>query len=175
MDFPRTADDVEPLLDTMSSLIGEMGTIREQAATLTATATELEGRLQVTVNARGLVVHTVVDEDALSSTTASRLSSAFTAATQGAAQEVAKKTQELWAPVIEMQKSLPRATDILDGLPDIGSLFGPQPEPPSTAPSEPADEVYVEVEETAIADDEPHYEDLSTASPKRHSVTDRAW
>ncbi|GAB92222.1 YbaB/EbfC family nucleoid-associated protein [Gordonia rhizosphera] len=174
MGFPRTADDVEPLLDTMNSLISEMGVIRERAATLTATATELEGRLRVTVNAQGLVVETALDDEILGEVTAARLGAAFTAATQRAAQEVAQKTHELWAPIIEKQKSLPRATDILDGLTDFGKLFGAKPEPPQT-PSRSADEVYMEVEETKAADDEPHYEELSEPDPTRGRFTDRAW
>ncbi|MGV9712477.1 YbaB/EbfC family nucleoid-associated protein [Gordonia sp. NPDC003424] len=176
MDIPRTADDVAPLLDTMSSLLSEMATIREKAIQLTATATELDGRLRVTVNAKGLVIDTVVDEDALATVTASRLGAAFTAATQRAAQDVAQQSQELWAPAIEKQQALPRATDILDGLPDFGSFFAAMPEPPTTAPGEADDEVYVEIQEQPTHDDSaPHYEELHEPDERRSTFTDRAW
>ncbi|MYR07556.1 hypothetical protein GTV32_15145 [Gordonia sp. SID5947] len=176
MEFPRTADDVAPLLDTMNSLMSEMGEIRQTAAALTATATELGGRVQVTVNARGIVVETVVDEDALTTVTARDLGAAFTSATQKAAQQVAEKAQELWAPIIEKQKSLPRASNLLDGLSDITTMFGTRSEPPlHPHRHDDPDEVYVEVEETAAIDDEPHYEETSEREPRRGTITDRAW
>ncbi len=177
MDFPRTADDVDALVGTMNSILGDIATTLPKATALTATAAELDGRVRVSVNARGIVTETAIDEDALTTVTAARLGAAITAAAQAAAHEVGTKAQEVWAPITEAQRSMPRASDILDGLPDISTMFGVKPEPPLTPPHhEPTDaEVYVELEHPATTDDEPYFEDAQDATAGRGPFTDRAW
>lgn len=181
MDFPRTANDVEPLLETMNTLLRDITTTRDKAVALTATATELDGRVRVSVNARGVVTETILDDDALTTVTPARLGAAITAAAQAAAYEVNLKTQELWAPITAKQQSLPRASHIFDGLPDIAATLRDRPEPPLTPPSHtaPSDDdtaFYEDIEsEVDTVDDEPHFEDVTEPEERRNSFTDRAW
>ncbi|MFW0796535.1 YbaB/EbfC family nucleoid-associated protein [Gordonia sp. CPCC 205515] len=182
MDFPRTADDIEPLLGTMNSLLSDIASTRTKAIELTATASELDGRVQVSVNARGIVTETILDEDALTTLTPQRLGAAITAAAQAAAQEVNARTQELWAPITAKQQSLPRASQIFDGLPDIAAKLADRPEPALTPPTRTApaaadDDMYYEDIEahTNTVDDEPHFEYAREPEQRRDSFTDRAW
>ncbi|MFW0783840.1 YbaB/EbfC family nucleoid-associated protein [Gordonia sp. CPCC 206044] len=181
MEFPRTADDVDSLMGSLNSLVGEITDARNKVAALTATASELDGRVTVAVNARGIVIDTILDEDVFTQVTPHRLSSAITSAAQKAAAEVNATAAEVWQPINDRRNDLPRASDALEGLPNIDGLLGTPPEPPLTPPRHrglPADDEssYEELEITTKPTEEPYFENLEDRDdPPRTSFRDSAW
>ena len=194
MDFPRNADDADIFLGSVQGLISDMAAAQHEAAKVASTVFLLQDRASVTVNAKGVVTQISIDEDVMSTVPGHRLAAELTSAIQRAAEKSAAATQAMWQPVIDRQKNLPRASDILDGLTDTSKLFGTPVEPPLTPPgSQLHDEAtYVELEESVyVADDEPSYESVEKAAAeaddavryesvevaevRRASFTERAW
>ncbi|MYR07551.1 hypothetical protein GTV32_15120 [Gordonia sp. SID5947] len=166
MQFPRTADDVDSLLGSLNSLVGEITDARQKVAALTATATDLDGRVTVSVNARGIVTETLIDEDVFTQVTPQRLGAAITGAAQKAAAEVNTAAAEVWRPINERRNALPRASEALDGLPRFDELSADPPVPPMTPPPHNAPAV----------DDEPYFENVEDREdPPRTSFRDSAW
>ena len=76
----------------------------------------------VTVDARGVVSKTDVDESYLDDYELADLGDFVTAAAQEAAGEVGRRSAELLAPLAERRARFPSLSDIVDGAPDIRDL-----------------------------------------------------
>ncbi|GAB89142.1 YbaB/EbfC family nucleoid-associated protein [Gordonia rhizosphera] len=111
MEFPCNADDVDTLMGDLNKLIGDITVAQQKALTLTATATGLDGRITVSVNARGIITEVLVDDDTLTQVTSHTLGTVITEAAQKAAAEVDQKMTEVWAPINAHQNALPSAKD----------------------------------------------------------------
>ncbi len=174
MEFPRNADDVGTLMGDLNKLVGDITVAQQKSLALTATATGLDGRITISVNARGIVTEVLVDDDTLTQVTGRTLGAAITTTTQKAAAEVDQKMAEVWAPINARQNALPSAKDafgglaqFFDGLPDIDNLFTSSPQPPLTPPGHPAPEA---------TNDDVYYEHVEDRDePTSGSVQDRAW
>lgn len=166
MDFPRNADDVDDLMSSFNTLVDEIAEARTKVAALTATASELEGRVRVTVNARGVVIETFLDDDVAEQVPTPRLASAITAAAQSAAAQVGTEAARIWDPINERRGGLPRASDVLAGIPKFDELLGSAPEPPLTVEHK---------NPTDSPGDLSTYEDVELPESADSSFNQRAW
>jgi DNA-binding protein YbaB len=97
--------------------------VQRKRAALTGQATVADGTVQVTVNAQGVLVGTVIDEAYLDDYDFADLGDYVTEAARAAAQEVARRSAELLAPLTERRAKLPALSEIVPGAPDLRELF----------------------------------------------------
>lgn len=125
--------DLADLLDTVQVQIQSLATAHQQRALLTATVTACEKRIQVTVNADGVLIETRFADD-ISDLSYDEIASAMTEAVRSAATQVKAKAEELFEPLQKTRSRLPSLSDIVPGLPELRELL-PQPQQaPTTAP-----------------------------------------
>jgi DNA-binding protein YbaB len=110
--------DVADLLDTVATHIRSIAEVQQQRVELTATATAGEGRVRITVNADGVVIETRFADD-IDELDYDEIADAVTEATQEAASEVARRAEELIAPIRKTRSRLPSLSSMVEGFPDI--------------------------------------------------------
>lgn len=103
--------------------MADLAVAREKRAALTARAVVADETVEVTVDARGVVTKTVIDESYLDEFDFADLGGYITAAAQAAAGEVGRRGAELLAPLRDRRKLMPSLSDIVDGAPDLQSLL----------------------------------------------------
>ncbi|MEU0507353.1 YbaB/EbfC family nucleoid-associated protein [Nocardia sp. NPDC005998] len=114
----QTKGDVADLLDTINLHIRSIAEVQQQRVELTATATAGEGKVRITVNADGVVIETRFADD-IDELDYDEIADAVTDATQEAAAEVARKAEELIAPIRKTRSRLPSLSSMVEGLPDL--------------------------------------------------------
>ncbi|MBF6130647.1 YbaB/EbfC family nucleoid-associated protein [Nocardia brasiliensis] len=114
----RTKGNVADLLDTVNQHIRSIAEVQQKRVELTATATAGKGRVRITVNADGVVIDTEFSDD-IDDLDYDEIADAVTEATQDAAAEVARKAEELIAPIRDTRSRLPSLSSLVEGLPDI--------------------------------------------------------
>ncbi|WP_254854111.1 YbaB/EbfC family nucleoid-associated protein [Nocardia donostiensis] len=153
-------------------MIAQVQNARSQ---LTSSASTRKKRVNVTVNADGIVIATKFGPR-VEDLSYSELAKAFTEAAQAAAADVARKGQELMAPLHDRRARLPKLSDLIEGMPDVSGMTPPAPEvttaPPDTAVGRvygagPEDESVV----MEFSDVEPHDQHSWT----NRGVTDTSW
>ncbi|WP_378737195.1 YbaB/EbfC family nucleoid-associated protein [Nocardia brasiliensis] len=109
--------------------------IQQERAQLTASAT-VRKRVTVTVNADGTIIETKFGPR-IEELNFTEIAEAVTAAAQQACAELARKTQDLMAPLHERRARLPRVSDLIEGMPDFSAQQPVEPEvslaPPGSA------------------------------------------
>ncbi|MEV0672991.1 YbaB/EbfC family nucleoid-associated protein [Mycobacterium sp. NPDC050441] len=110
------------VLALVSEQMADIAAVQREQEQLTATADAAAGLVEVTVNARGHVIETVIDESYLDEYELEELGGHVTAAAQSAAQVVAQRAAALMVPISERRKMLPSLSDIVDGAPDLRDL-----------------------------------------------------
>jgi DNA-binding protein YbaB len=128
----RTKADLADLLDTVNTHIRSIADAQTQRAALVATASARQGRVQVTVNADGVPIETVFGDD-IEDLDYDDIAMAVTEAAQDAAAEVARKAEELIAPIRRTRSRLPNLSEIVADLPDLHSRM-PEPQRASFDP-----------------------------------------
>jgi DNA-binding protein YbaB len=102
--------------------LAELAIVEKKRDALSATATAADGTVTVTVDARGVVSDTAVDESYLDEYELADLGDFVTVAAQEAAGEVGRRSAELLAPLAERRARFPSLSDVVDGAPDIRDL-----------------------------------------------------
>ncbi|MEC3952996.1 YbaB/EbfC family nucleoid-associated protein [Nocardia sp. CDC153] len=120
------------LLDEFQAQIHAIAEINRRRTELMASGTAGHKRVTVTVNANGVVIETKFSEDILD-LEPYEIAQAVTEAAQAAAAEMARKNEELMAPLRDSRARIPKMSDLIVGLPDVEDLV-PEPLPISTAP-----------------------------------------
>jgi DNA-binding protein YbaB len=115
--------------------LADFAALRKKQAALEVSATAAEGRVVVTVNARGQVVKTLIDKSYLDDHDFDELGDHITEAAQTAARDAGGRVAEMLAPINERRQSFPSFSDILEGLPDLEDVLPPGLEVFSGAPS----------------------------------------
>ncbi|MET7768248.1 YbaB/EbfC family nucleoid-associated protein [Nocardia sp. NPDC005366] len=129
------AGEAAEVVDVLTNALGRMMEARAARDALTASASVERGRVTVVVNASGSVVRTVYSED-IADLGYAQIARATVRAAQAAAAEVARKRQELLAPLTELRDRLPKPEDMFGELAALRDQL-PRPLPaPLTAPSE---------------------------------------
>ncbi|MEZ0363593.1 YbaB/EbfC family nucleoid-associated protein [Mycobacterium sp. pUA109] len=114
---------MEDVLARVQEQMGELAAIQQKQAALTALATAADGTVEVSVDAHGKVIKTVIDEFYLEEFDFADLGGYITAAAQAAARDVNTRAAELMVPLREARQKFPSLSDIVDGAPDLRSLF----------------------------------------------------
>lgn len=117
--------------------MADIAAVQRKQAELTASAAVADGLVEVTVNASGHLIKTVIDESYLDDFEFDELSGHITEAAQAAARTVANRVADLMAPIADRRRRFPALSELVDGAPDLRDLvpsaadpYGlPQPRP----------------------------------------------
>lgn len=123
MDNDAARHELTDALALLREHMAELAVLEQKRAALSATAAVADGTVAVTVNARGVVFHTVVDESYLDEHDLGDLGDFVTAAAQEAARDVERRSAEMLAPLAERRAQFPSLSDVVDGAPDIRALL----------------------------------------------------
>lgn len=132
----RLQEDMAVMLNGLRDQMQGIAEVQRKRALLTATVTACEKRIEVTVNADGLLVDLKFADDILD-LEMDEIALNITAAVQSAAADVARQAAELAKPLREQRDSLPSLATIVDGAPDLGGLIPVAPETPKVPPGSP--------------------------------------
>jgi DNA-binding protein YbaB len=114
--------ELEETLELVHEHLADLAIVERKRAALSATATAADGTVEVTVDARGIVSATTVDDSYLDDFELADLGDFVTAAAQEAAGEVGRQSAELLAPLADRRARFPSLSDIVDGAPDLRDL-----------------------------------------------------
>ncbi|WP_228002433.1 YbaB/EbfC family nucleoid-associated protein [Nocardia australiensis] len=159
-------DELAALIDEFDGQMRGIADLQRQRAQLTATATELGKRVTITVNADGTVIETRFTD--IAGLSAGQLARAVTAAAQAAAADVAHQGSLLTDPLRRISGRLPKLSDLIEGMPDLGERI-PQPPPVPLTPPKP-EQVPPESDAMTFTD----VEEVDRAATE-HRATDKGW
>jgi DNA-binding protein YbaB len=125
MKIEEVRHELAEALALVQEHMADLAVVEKKRAALSATASTAAGTVVVTVNARGVVSRTVVDESYSDQHDLAELGNYITAAAQAAAGDVERQTAELLAPLAARRERFPSLSDIVDGAPDIRDLVPP--------------------------------------------------
>ncbi|MDF3340290.1 YbaB/EbfC family nucleoid-associated protein [Mycolicibacterium septicum] len=110
------------VLALVQEQMADIAAVQREQAQLTASAKAADGLVEVTVDARGHVVETVIDETYLDEYELEELGGHVTEAAQSAAQLVAQRSAALMMPIEERRRMMPSLSDVVDSAPDLRDL-----------------------------------------------------
>ncbi|MQY19538.1 YbaB/EbfC family nucleoid-associated protein [Nocardia macrotermitis] len=126
MSNERAKADLADLLDTVNTHMRSIADAQRQRTELVASATASENRVEVTCNADGVPIDIVFADD-IDDLDYDEIATAVLEAAQDAAAAVAKKADELIAPIRKTRSRLPSLSSIVADLPDLSAKV-PEPE-----------------------------------------------
>lgn len=106
------------ILESFTAQMREIAEASQQRAQLMASGTAAGGRVTVTVNADGIVIATRFAAD-IGELTHDEIAKAVTTAAQRAAQDVAKQSRELLQPLRDRRATMPKLSELIEGMPDL--------------------------------------------------------
>ena len=109
--------------------MADIAAVQTKRAELTATAAAADGLVEVTVNAHGQLMKTVIDESYLDEYEFEELGDHVTEAARAAGREATRRVAEMMAPISERRKGLPSLSQIMEGAPDLRDLAPPWLDP----------------------------------------------
>jgi DNA-binding protein YbaB len=113
------------LVDALALLqehLADLATVEERRAHLCASARAADGTVVVTVDSRGVISETVVDESYFDEHDIADFGKHVTAAAQAAARDVERRVGDLLAPLAQRREQFPSLSDVVPGAPDIRDL-----------------------------------------------------
>jgi DNA-binding protein YbaB len=113
------------VLALVQEQMADIAAMQKKQAEITAKAAVADGLVEVTVDARGHLVQTVIDESYLDEHEFSELAEHITEAAQAAVQDAARQVTEMMVPIGERRKRLPSLSEFIDGAPDLRDLVPP--------------------------------------------------
>ncbi|GAB2562348.1 YbaB/EbfC family nucleoid-associated protein [Nocardia heshunensis] len=125
---------VAAILEGFTTQMREIAEASQQRAQLMASASAANGRVTVTVNADGVVIATRFAAD-FHELSHDELAKAVTTAAQRAAQDVARKSQELLQPLRDRRATMPKLSELIEGMPDLQQARLDPPPAPVSAPN----------------------------------------
>jgi DNA-binding protein YbaB len=114
--------EMTEVLALVQEQMADIAAMQEKRAAVTVTATAADGMVEVTVNAQGHLIKTVIDEAYLDDHEFDELGDHITQAAQEAASGAARQITEMLVPISERRKQFPSLSDIVDGAPDLREL-----------------------------------------------------
>jgi len=109
--------------------LADIAALQKRQAQLRASASAADGLVEVTVDAQGHVVETVIDETYLDDYEFEELADHVTEAAQAAAREAGRRVAAMLVPINERRKAFPSLSEIVDGAPDLRDLIPPGLDP----------------------------------------------
>ena len=130
--------DFTELVAQAHEQLADIAAVQRRQAALSATATVADGMVQVSVNARGIVIDTRIDHDYLDEYDVEDLGRHITDAARQAAATVQRRASALMEPLMRHRADLPPLSQIISGAADLLDF---QADPPreSSAPTNSAD------------------------------------
>jgi DNA-binding protein YbaB len=122
MDNDHIRDEFTEVMALVQDQMDEVATMGKKRAALQAKASVAEGTVEVTVDAQGTVVKTVIDESYRDQFDFDDLGGYVTSAARAAAQEVQRRAQELFNPLTERRQTIASMSGTID-LPDFSELL----------------------------------------------------
>jgi DNA-binding protein YbaB len=162
----RPAVDFTELVAQAQEQLANIAATQRQQAALTATASVADGMVQVSVNARGVVIEARIDHDYLDEYDVEDLGHDVTDAAQQAAATVQRRASELMEPLMEHRAALRSLSEIISGVPDLRDFDDLESQVPavSTAPPNSPERLSLEREPTFTdAGDENPWQDVRVA------------
>lgn len=129
-----TKAQLADLVELVQGSVASMAHAQQERARLTATAKAGGRRVTITVNADGVVIKTEFSDD-IGDLMFTEIAAAVTEATQEAAAEVQRKSQEILAAAQDGQARIPALSEIFPSMPDVQAMM-PTPPEVSMAPPE---------------------------------------
>ncbi len=126
----RLQADMMTVLEGLDEQLRGIAEIQLRRSRLTAAARTCEQRIEVTVNADGLLIETKFADD-ISDLTYDEIAAGMTAAVQQAAAEALRLGAELMQPLRERKTQLPKLSEIIEGAPDLGEMMPTAPPVPT--------------------------------------------
>jgi DNA-binding protein YbaB len=117
----RVADVLSGLQDQLSAIAAAQ---KEQAA-LQVAAQTADGAIEVTVNAQGQLINTVIDKDYLDEHDFEELADHITAAAQAAARDAGQRVAQILAPINERHQKFSSFLDTVEKGLDFQDLVPP--------------------------------------------------
>ncbi|WP_228810921.1 YbaB/EbfC family DNA-binding protein [Nocardia farcinica] len=158
------------VLDEVRQQMRMIGRLQQERSRLVASAT-VRKQVTVTVNADGVVIETRFGSG-IEDLGYPEIAKAVTEAAQQAAAEVARRGQDLLAPLQDRRARLPKISDLVEGMPDLNAEI-PAPPPVSTAPPAARQRSVVDDGDSSAL----RFEDVEAIDPARRDrgVTDSGW
>ncbi len=113
------------VLALVQEQMADIAAMQKKQAEITAKAAVADGMVEVTVNAHGHLIDTVIDESYLDEHEFSELAEHVTEAAQAAVKDAARRVTELMVPISERRKQFPSLSEFIDGAPDLRDLVPP--------------------------------------------------
>lgn len=132
----RLQEDMATMLSGLSHQMRGIAEIQKKRSLLTATVLAEEKRIEVTVNADGVLIDTKFADDVVD-LTMDEIAAALTKAVQDAAAQVQQRARELMDPLLAHRNSMPKLSEIIEGAPDLGGLIPQPPKTPTVSPDSP--------------------------------------
>ncbi|NKY36960.1 YbaB/EbfC family nucleoid-associated protein [Nocardia speluncae] len=132
----RLQEDMATMLSGLSHQMRGIAEVQRKRSLLTATVLAEEKRIEVTVNADGVLIDTKFADDVLD-LTMDEIAAALTEAVQDAAAQVQQKARELMDPLLAHRNAMPKLSEMVEGAPDLGGLIPQPPATPTVAPDSP--------------------------------------
>lgn len=102
--------------------IADIAALQKKQAELTATGEAADGMVEVTVNAGGQLLKTVIDESYLDEFEFDELADHITEAAQAAVRDATHRMSEMMVPISERRKRFPSLSEFAEGAPDLRDL-----------------------------------------------------
>jgi DNA-binding protein YbaB len=113
---------VTEVLALVQEQMADVAAMQKKQAQLRVTGTAADGMVEVTVNAGGQLMTTVIDESYLDQHEFEELADHITEAAQAAARDAMRQVAEMLVPISERRKAFPSLSDVVEGAPDIRAL-----------------------------------------------------
>ena len=114
---------MDEVMDLLQEQMADVVALQKEQAALRASAAVADGLVEVTVNAQGRLLKTVIDESYLDEHDFDELADHITEAAQRAADDAAQRVSEMIVPITERRKAFPALSEIVEGAPDLRDLM----------------------------------------------------
>lgn len=113
---------VDSLLDGIDEQVANLPGVVERLSTSRSSQWSADRRVEVTVDAYGIVLSVRLADDALSGTTPEKLAAAMTEAAKAAAATAQRRRAEIVAPITDATVGLPDLPDLYPGAPSLREI-----------------------------------------------------
>ena len=114
--------EMTDVLALVREQMADIAALQKKQAELTATGEAAHGMVEVTVNAHGQLLKTVIDESYLEEYEFDELGDHITEAAQAAVRDASHQMSEMMVPIGERRKQFPSLSEFVEGAPDLRDL-----------------------------------------------------
>ncbi|MEU7764908.1 YbaB/EbfC family nucleoid-associated protein [Nocardia sp. NPDC049190] len=164
--------DMASILEAFQEQMRTIAEAQRKRTKLTGTATSRDKTVTVTVNANGVVIKTKFHPN-IKYLSIEQLASTVTKVAQDAAAVVARKNEELAAPITDRRARLPKLSELVDGMPDFAGEIPIEPPVPLAPPTSPESAQTSDEAAAQFTDVEAY--DHHRQETQSHRATDFTW